>query len=123
MINISALEKDLIKKLTFLHLKRCNVTKKEKLDLTLSLYFLEAYSPLIKEKYFEKTLNFLQEHKNILDYIQRQCHLSSFYRQPIIYLLFFLKYNYGKLFDKYWVGEEEELEKFKEVFEKIKIKD
>jgi len=119
MINISNEEKELIKKLTFLHLKRCNVVSKEKLDLTLSLKFIEAYSPLIKKDYFEKIITFLGQKKHIISLIDKECKNSSLYRQPVIYLLFYLKFNYGKLFNKYWNYTDAELNRIDKDFQKL----
>ena len=120
-MKINPIEKDLIKKLTYVHLKRCNVASKEKLNLTLSLEFIQAYSPFIKKNTFEDTINFIGKNKNIVKIIDENCQFSSLYRQPVIYLLIFFKFNYRKDFKKYWNYTPEELMRINKDFKDIEL--
>jgi hypothetical protein len=120
-MKINSIERDLIKKLTYVHLKRCNVVSKEKLNLTLSLEFIQAYSPLIKEGIFEKIINFVGKNQNIIKIIDTNCKTSSLYRQPVIYLLLYLKMNYRNDFFKYWNFTEEELNRINNDLKNIRL--
>jgi len=120
-VKINKAEKELLKNLTFLHLKRCNVTQKEKLDLTTSVILIQSFSPLIRDDYFKKILEFLSKNPNLLSFIQEQCNNSSLYRQPIIYLLYYLRVNYRGDFQKYWNFEEKELQRIENDVKKIKF--
>lgn len=121
MFNITKDEKELIKKLTFLHLKRCKNNHQKKLDLTLSLKFLEAYSPLIMKDYFDDIVLFLSKNQNIVSLIDKKCHSSSLYQQPVIYLLYYLRFNYGKDFNKYWNHTDIELTNITNDIKKLQI--
>ena len=118
-MNINKIEKELLKNLTFFHLKRCDVVRTEKLDLTTSVLLIQSFGPLIRPDYFQHILHFLSKNPKLLEFINGQCSKSSLYRQPIIYLIFYLRVNYRKDFHKYWNFESQELDRIENDIKKI----